>query len=84
MRQVKASACGASQMITMLRVSLPWIVAAHEAWAQAMGGDPWPCGSVRNREDVAAMIRFAVAGALAVQETSPESAPRPGRPHGPR
>ena len=37
-----------------------------------MGGDPWPYGFARNREEVAAMVRFAVADGLAPRAVEPE------------
>jgi hypothetical protein len=53
------------QQVNVLRISLPWIAAAYEEQARAMGGDVWPYGFSRNRAEVAAMIRFAVADGLA-------------------
>jgi 4,5-dihydroxyphthalate decarboxylase len=61
------------QLVNVLRVSLPWIAAAYEEQAAIMGGDPWPYGFVRNREEVAAMIRYAVADGLAAQPIPPEA-----------
>ena len=60
-------------MVNVLRVSLPWIAAAYEEQAALMGGDPWPYGFARNREEVAAMIRYAVADGLAAQPIAPEA-----------
>lgn len=60
-------------MVNVLRVSLPWIVAAFEEQAAIMGGDPWPYGFARNRDEVAAMIRFAVADGLATEAVAPEA-----------
>jgi 4,5-dihydroxyphthalate decarboxylase len=61
------------RMTNALRLSLPWIAAAYEAQAAAMGGDVWPYGFARNRGEVAAMIRFAVADGLAARELPPEA-----------
>jgi 4,5-dihydroxyphthalate decarboxylase len=61
------------RLTNVLRVSLPWVAAAMEEQSRAMGGDPWPYGFARNREEVAAMIRFAVADGLAAQEITPEA-----------
>ena len=58
-------------MVNVLRVSLPWIAAAYEEQAAAMGGDPWPYGFARNRDEVAAMVRYAVADGLAAREIAP-------------
>ena len=60
------------QLVNVLRVSLPWIAAAYEEQAAAMGGDPWPYGFARNRDEIAAMIRFAIADGLAAREITPE------------
>ncbi|MCB4825199.1 hypothetical protein [Roseicella aerolata] len=62
MRQVKAISLAALQMVNVLRIFLPWIATAHEEQPAAMGGDPWPHGFARNRDEIAAMIRFAAAG----------------------
>ncbi|MBK1658806.1 hypothetical protein CKO45_11235 [Paracraurococcus ruber] len=73
LRQVKALSLGELQLVNLLRVSLPWIAAAYEDQAAAMGGDPWPYGFGRNREEIAAMIRFAVADGLAAAPIPPEA-----------
>ena len=39
----------------------------------AMGGNPWPYGFRRNRDEIAAMIRYAVADGLAAQAVAPEA-----------
>src|SRR3954451_10820466 len=77
LRQVKALSLAELQMVNLLRVSLPWIAAAYEEQAKAMGGDPWPYGFARNREEVAAMIRFAVADGLAAAKIPPEALSHP-------
>ncbi len=59
--------------MNVLRVSLPWIAAEAEAQIAAMGGNPWPYGFARNRDEIAAMIRFAVADGLAAQPIAPEA-----------
>jgi 4,5-dihydroxyphthalate decarboxylase len=61
------------QQVNVLRISLPWIAAAYEEQARAMGGDVWPYGFSRNRAEVAAMIRFAVADGLAATPIDPEA-----------
>ncbi|MCI0756182.1 substrate-binding domain-containing protein [Teichococcus vastitatis] len=60
------------RLVNVLRASLPWIAAEAEAQTRIMGGDPWPYGFRRNREEVAAMIRFAVADGLAAPAITPE------------
>jgi 4,5-dihydroxyphthalate decarboxylase len=71
--RAKALSLAELQMVNVLRVSLPWIAAAHAEQAAAMGGDPWPYGFARNRAEVAAMIRYAVADGLAAQAIPPEA-----------
>jgi 4,5-dihydroxyphthalate decarboxylase len=61
------------RLVNVLRVSLPWIAAEAEAQIAAMGGNPWPYGFARNRDEIAAMIRYAVADGLAAQEIAPEA-----------
>jgi 4,5-dihydroxyphthalate decarboxylase len=61
------------RLVNVLRVSLPWIAAEAEAQIAAMGGNPWPYGFARNRDEIAAMIRFAVADGLAAREIAPEA-----------
>ncbi len=61
------------RLVNVLRVSLPWIAAEAEAQIAAMGGNPWPYGFARNRDEIAAMIRYAVADGLAAQEITPEA-----------
>jgi 4,5-dihydroxyphthalate decarboxylase len=61
------------RLVNVLRVSLPWIAAEAEAQVAAMGGNPWPYGFARNRDEIAAMIRFAVADGLAAQAIAPEA-----------
>ncbi len=61
------------RMVNVLRVSLPWAAAAFEEQAAIMGGDPWPYGFARNRGEIAAMIRFAVADGLAAEPVPPEA-----------
>lgn len=60
------------QLVNVLRVSLPWVAAAYEEQAAAMGGDIWPYGFAKNRDEVAAMIRFARADGLVAREMAPE------------
>ncbi|BDG72950.1 ABC transporter substrate-binding protein [Roseomonas fluvialis] len=61
------------RLVNVLRVSLPWIAAEAEAQIAAMGGNPWPYGVARNRDEIAAMIRYAVADGLAAREIAPEA-----------
>lgn len=60
------------QQVNFLRVALPWITTAFEQQKQLMGGDPWPYGFRRNRDEVAAMIRFAQADGLVTSAITPE------------
>ncbi|MFH5924271.1 ABC transporter substrate-binding protein [Roseomonas xinghualingensis] len=70
--RARAMAVADLSMVNVLRASLPWIAAEAEAQTKIMGGDPWPYGFRRNRDEVAAMIRFAVADGLAAREIAPE------------
>jgi len=58
-------------MVNVPRVSLPWIAAEAEAQAALMGGDPWPYGFARNREEIAAMARYAAEDGLAARVLDP-------------
>lgn len=69
----KAASLEELRLVNVLRVSLPWIAAEAEAQIAAMGGNPWPYGFARNRDEIAAMIRYAVADGLAAQEITPEA-----------
>ncbi|WP_159349064.1 substrate-binding domain-containing protein [Roseomonas harenae] len=70
--RARAMAVADLSLVNVLRASLPWIAAEAEAQTRIMGGDPWPYGFRRNRDEVAAMIRFAVADGLAAREIAPE------------
>jgi hypothetical protein len=65
---------------SVLRVALPCIAEAHRPQAAILGGDPWPCGFARNREEVAAMIRYAVEDGLAGPANAPDSLFHPSTP----
>ncbi len=60
------------RLVNVLRVSMPWAAAAFEEQAAIMG-DPWPYGFARNRDEIAAMVRFAVTDGLAVEAIPPEA-----------
>jgi 4,5-dihydroxyphthalate decarboxylase len=70
--KARAMAVADLSMVNVLRASLPWIAAEAEAQTRIMGGDPWPYGFRRNREELSAMIRFALADGLATREIAPE------------
>ena len=61
------------RLMNVLRVSLPWIAAAYEEQAAIMGGDPWPYGFARNRDEVASMVRYAAEDGLAARAVEPEA-----------
>ena len=61
------------RLVNVLRVSMPWAAAAFEEQAAIMGGDPWPYGFARSRDEIAAMVRFAVTDGLAVEAIPPEA-----------
>ena len=71
--RAKAMAVDDLRLVNVLRASLPWIAAEAEAQSRIMGGDPWPYGFRRNRDEVAAMIRFAAADGLAARAVEPEA-----------
>jgi 4,5-dihydroxyphthalate decarboxylase len=71
--RARAMAVADLSLVNVLRASLPWIAAEAEAQTRIMGGDPWPYGFARNRDEVAAMIRYAVADGLAAQAIAPEA-----------
>ena len=60
------------KQVNFLRVALPWIAVAAEEQTKLMGGDPWPYGFQRNRDEVAAMIRYALADGLVTNPIQPE------------
>jgi len=69
--RAKALSLAELAMVNVPRVSLPWIAAEAAAQAALMGGDPWPYGFARNRDEVAAMIRYAVYDGLAARDLDP-------------
>ena len=60
------------RLTNVLRVSMPWGAAAFAEQERAMGGDPWPYGFARNREEIAAMARYAREDGLAGRDVAPE------------
>jgi 4,5-dihydroxyphthalate decarboxylase len=70
--EAKAMALAELSMVNVLRVSLPWIASEVTRQTEMMGGDPWPYGFARNRDELAAMCRYAVADGLAVRDVAPE------------
>lgn len=70
--EAKALALAELAMINVLRVSLPWIAAEASTQTARFGGDPWPYGFWRNREEIAAMLRFAREDGLVAAPLAPE------------
>jgi 4,5-dihydroxyphthalate decarboxylase len=70
--EAKKQALAELAMVNVLRVSLPWIAAETARQTAMMGGDPWPYGFARNRDEIAAMCRYAVADGLTAREVAPE------------
>jgi 4,5-dihydroxyphthalate decarboxylase len=70
--EAKRQALAELAMVNVLRVSLPWIAAEVAEQSALMGGDPWPYGFQRNRAEIAAMCRFAMADGLTARELAPE------------
>ena len=68
----KAASLAELSLVNVLRVSLPWIAAEAEAQSALFGGNPWPYGFKRNRDEIAAMIRYAVEDGLAARRMEPE------------
>ena len=68
----KAMALAELAMVNVLRVSLPWLASEVERQTALMGGDPWPYGFTRNRDELAAMCRYAKADGLAPRDVAPE------------
>lgn len=68
----KAMSLEELSMVNVLRVSLPWIAAEAAAQSAFMGGNPWPYGFARNRDEIAAMIRYARDDGLATSSIEPE------------
>jgi 4,5-dihydroxyphthalate decarboxylase len=68
----KAMALAELAMVNVLRVSLPWIAQEAARQTEFMGGDPWPYGFARNRDEIAAMCRYALADGLTARELEPE------------
>jgi len=68
----KAVALAELSMVNVLRVSLPWIASEVERQTALMGGDPWPYGFARNRDELAAMCRYAREDGLAARAVEPE------------
>ncbi|WP_237214563.1 substrate-binding domain-containing protein [Falsiroseomonas oryziterrae] len=70
--EAKAMALAELAMVNVLRVSLPWIASEVERQTALMGGDPWPYGFARNRDELAAMCRYAQEDGLAARAVAPE------------
>jgi len=70
--EAKAMALAELAMVNVLRISLPWIAQEAARQTEFMGGDPWPYGFARNRDEIAAMCRYALADGLTARELAPE------------
>jgi 4,5-dihydroxyphthalate decarboxylase len=57
----------------VLRVTMPWLTAEIAAQSRRMGGNLWSYGFARNRDEIAAMIRYGVSDGLATQAIAPEA-----------
>lgn len=68
----KAMALAELAMVNVLRVSLPWLASEVDSQTALMGGDPWPYGFARSRDELAAMCRYAKADGLAPRDVAPE------------
>lgn len=65
-------ALGELELINVLRVSLPWVGAAVADTKAVMGDDIWPYGFARNRDEIAAMTRYAHEDGLTARRLEPE------------
>jgi 4,5-dihydroxyphthalate decarboxylase len=70
--EAKAMALADLALTNVLRVSLPWIAYEAKRQTEMMGGDPWPYGFARNRDELAAMCRYAREDGLALRDVAPE------------
>ncbi|WP_114965684.1 ABC transporter substrate-binding protein [Alkalilacustris brevis] len=59
-------------MTNVLRVSHPWSVHDFTEAMQLTGGNPWPYGFARNRDELEAMTRFMQADGTASRKVDPE------------
>ena len=57
----------------VLRVTMPWLTAEIAAQNRRMGGQLWSYGFARNRDEIAAMIRYGVADGLSSRAIAPEA-----------
>ncbi|WP_426959754.1 ABC transporter substrate-binding protein [Muricoccus radiodurans] len=71
--EARAMALAELSLVNVLRVSLPWIAAEAARQTALMGGDPWPYGFARNRDEIAAMTRYAAEDGLAARVLEPEA-----------
>ncbi|MCC7346185.1 MAG: ABC transporter substrate-binding protein, partial [Variibacter sp.] len=55
----------------VLRVSLPWAPSHYEATRAVMGKNIWPYGLAENRDEIAAMTRYAQQDGLAPRMVDP-------------
>jgi 4,5-dihydroxyphthalate decarboxylase len=69
----KAMSLAELALVNVLRISLPWVTSEAAAAAALFGGNPWPYGFARNRDEIAAMLRYAMADGLASQGIAPEA-----------
>lgn len=67
----KAGALAELVLNNVLRVSLPWVAAHYEATRAVLGPNPWPYGFAANRDEVAAMTRYAAGDGLAARTVDP-------------
>ncbi len=58
-------------LINVLRVSLPWVATALAETKEIMGADIWPYGFARNRDELAAMTRYAHEDGLTATRLDP-------------
>ena len=71
--EAKEMALAELGLINVLRVSLPWVAAALAETKTIMGADIWPYGFAQNRDEIAAMTRYAHEDGLTAERLEPEA-----------
>jgi 4,5-dihydroxyphthalate decarboxylase len=69
--KAKALSLAELSLNNVLRVSLPWVPVNYEDARAVMGPNVWPYGFQENREEVAAMARYAHQDGLAARAVDP-------------
>ena len=70
--KAKAMSIAELSLNNVLRVSLPWVPVEYEETRAVMGDNIWPYGFAENRDEIAAMTRYAHDDGLAGHVVDPE------------